>query len=182
MSTKPNAKRSYRLRSYVICELCERRAFGEVHKGITYYRCSPNTKHHAHLPWFAAHPRAAYIREDLLTDRLEDFFQRRVFGNARQTLLTAAAANHDRQAADEAAKRAARLSAHPNDNELTVRITITPGSVPHISNAVSAIQGGDRHIEVAGSGPYGLLPAGRQPAKTRNEFGNFCMTLAAHQH
>ncbi|GIH07148.1 hypothetical protein Rhe02_52150 [Rhizocola hellebori] len=110
-STNPSAKRSYRLRSYVFCDLCQRRAFGEIHKGTTYYRCSPDAKYHAHLPWFAAHPRAAYIREDLLTNRLCDFFKHRIFGNARHALLTAAAADQNRQAADDAAKRATKLAA-----------------------------------------------------------------------
>ena len=115
VSSKPTAKRSYRLRSYVICDLCGRRAFGGVHKGATYYRCSPNAKNHAHLPWYAEHPRAAYVREDLLTQRLDDFFTYRVFGSARQSLLTAAAAAHDRQAADQAVGRTARLAAHLDD-------------------------------------------------------------------
>jgi hypothetical protein len=44
----------------------------------------------------------------------------------------------------------------------------------------NAIQGDNRHIELAGSGLLGLFPAGPQPAKTRNAFGNFCVTLAAH--
>ena len=46
----PATTRMYALWSYVVCDLCGHRAYGCVHKGLTYYRCSPNPKHHGHLP------------------------------------------------------------------------------------------------------------------------------------
>jgi site-specific DNA recombinase len=110
-STKPNVKRSYKLRSYVICDMCEHRYFGEVHKGMTYYRCSPNAKNHGHLPWFGDHPRAAYVREDFLVEPLDNFFRDRIFGAGREAMLAAAAATGDRDAHDALASRRTAQSA-----------------------------------------------------------------------
>jgi hypothetical protein len=57
----------------VICDLCGRRAYGCVVKGLTYYRCSPEPDRHRHLPWYDGHPAAAIIREDTLTSVLQQF-------------------------------------------------------------------------------------------------------------
>lgn len=110
-SPKPKTKRSYRFRSYVICDLCRRRCFGEEHKGNTYYRCSPNAKDHGHLAWFAEHPRAAYVREDLLIEPLQRFFRDRIFGAGRQAILAGAAETDDLAAQQEAICRSAALEA-----------------------------------------------------------------------
>ncbi|GIH05678.1 hypothetical protein Rhe02_37450 [Rhizocola hellebori] len=114
-SAEPKTKRSYRLRSYVFCQMCGRRYAGEMQKGHTYYRCSPDTKRHAHLPWFAQHPRAAYIREDLLIDPARRFFRDRIFGAGRQAMLTAAAKASDLTAQNEAASHERTLEAHLAD-------------------------------------------------------------------
>ena len=94
----------------MVCDLCGRRYFGEEHKGLTYYRCSPNPKHHGHLAWFTEHPRAAYVREDLLLEPLQAFFRDRIFGAGRQSMLAAAAETGDRAAREAAAARQASLT------------------------------------------------------------------------
>jgi site-specific DNA recombinase len=91
-TTRPKAstRRTYALRSYVICDICEHRFYGEVQKGLTYYRCTPDSEHNRHKPWFAEHPRAVYVREDLLLDPLARFLRDRVFGRGRGALINAA--------------------------------------------------------------------------------------------
>jgi site-specific DNA recombinase len=88
----PETRRTYLLRSYVRCDLCNRRAWGCTTKGYTYYRCRPNAKNHAHLSWFADHPPAAMVAEDQLIAPLARFFGQRVFGAGRKSYLAAATA------------------------------------------------------------------------------------------
>ncbi len=84
----PNANRTYLLRSYLRCDLCGRRAWGHTVRACTYYRCSPDAKNHAHLPWYAAHPAHVVVREDEIMAPLKRFFEQRVFGDGRKLLLT----------------------------------------------------------------------------------------------
>ena len=78
------------------CALCNRRAYGCTTKGYTYYRCSPNAKNHAHLPWFKEHPPAAMVAEHELVEPLARFFAQRVFGSGRESYLAAAMASATR--------------------------------------------------------------------------------------
>ncbi len=85
----PATARTYLLRSYLRCDLCSRRTYGSTKRSYTYYRCTPNAKNHAHLPWFAGHPSHVLVREDQLTEPLGQFFAQRVFGSSRKILLAA---------------------------------------------------------------------------------------------
>ncbi|MDN3356819.1 recombinase family protein [Actinomadura sp. DC4] len=42
----PQAKRSYRLRSYVICDFCDRRMFGKTRRDVAFLACQPQRQHH----------------------------------------------------------------------------------------------------------------------------------------
>jgi site-specific DNA recombinase len=118
LSLRPNATRSYALRSYVICDLGGHRSYGCVHKGLTYYRSIPRQKNHGHLPWLLTTRELSWFaricspsREDLLTEPLETFFRERIFGAGRKSMLAAAQAFGDRPAQDALASRTAALTA-----------------------------------------------------------------------
>ncbi|GAA4412191.1 recombinase family protein [Actinokineospora soli] len=82
-NTDPKTKRVYRLRSFITCELCGRRMFGNNMKNRhTYYACSPKKTWRP-----AAHPTILRAREDALLDLLETFLNKWVFGAYRRDLL-----------------------------------------------------------------------------------------------
>jgi site-specific DNA recombinase len=103
------SRRTYLLRSYLRCDLCDRRTWGHTVKTNTYYRCSPDSKHHAHQQWYATHPAHVVVREDVIMEPLARFFQRRVFGDGRDHLL--ARSINERTGSDGDAARAAALTA-----------------------------------------------------------------------
>jgi site-specific DNA recombinase len=72
------------LRSYVICDLCGRRMFGKTRKAYAYYACQPEARRFAGQDWFAAHPRAALVREDTLVEIVDTFLSEGVFGPDRR--------------------------------------------------------------------------------------------------
>ncbi|WP_202125916.1 recombinase family protein [Actinomadura physcomitrii] len=74
VSSHPNAKRTYSLRSFVFCAWCGRRMNGKASRGTVYYVCSP--------PKGCApegHPNTIRVREDLIIDELSDFLTDNVF-------------------------------------------------------------------------------------------------------
>jgi hypothetical protein len=90
-NTHPETQRTYVLRSYLRCDLCNHRTYGSTRKrkgrsDDIYYRCTPNRRHCGHLPWFATHPPHVLVREDQLLEPLASFFKERVFGAARKAL------------------------------------------------------------------------------------------------
>ena len=80
----PQAKRVYRLRSYLFHDGCGRRMTGNTMKGNPYYACAPKK---AWRP--ANHPSICRVREDSLLEQLADFLSTRVFGPYRHELLDA---------------------------------------------------------------------------------------------
>ncbi|WP_301174569.1 recombinase family protein, partial [Actinomadura geliboluensis] len=88
-SAHPDTKRTYALRSYMTCAWCEHRMRGRYHHETVYYVCDPAK---GYAP--EGHPRAVWIREDLLMDGLTDFFTVNIFGPHRRnhlaTMLTKA--------------------------------------------------------------------------------------------
>lgn len=42
LNTHPDTKRSYMLRSYVLCAICQRRMFGKTRHGHAYFACQPD--------------------------------------------------------------------------------------------------------------------------------------------
>jgi site-specific DNA recombinase len=89
----PITKRTYVLRSYVVCDLCGRRMCGQTRKQYTYYRCGINKPNHGQQPWYDSHPANVLIREDLIVEPLATFFAERILGPNRAALLHAEAAD-----------------------------------------------------------------------------------------
>ncbi len=92
LNSHPATKRTYRLRSYVICELCGRRLQGKtrrVRDVHLYYTCEPRPAYHAQRAWFASHPKSLWLREDKVLRLVRNFFARRVFGPHRAAFFEA---------------------------------------------------------------------------------------------
>jgi hypothetical protein len=83
---------TYRLRSYVICELCGRRLYGKIRRitggGFKYYACERIPARHAERDWYPIHPKSLWVREDKLLTTVRSFFTRRVSAADRQLFLT----------------------------------------------------------------------------------------------
>ncbi len=99
------ARRTYLLRSFVHCDLCDRRMFGQTETRRkaqdAYYVCQPDRNHHGREDRFPGHPKVVRVREDLLVDAVHDLFRRRVFGHQRHELLAADLPQNSRQAEEE---------------------------------------------------------------------------------
>ena len=106
----PATTRTYRLRSYVICDLCGRRLYGKTRRVgdvYSYYACEPVPAHHAGKDWFPAHQKSLWVREDKLLRLVRGFFARRIFGPDRAVLLTADRPDQSTMAAEDATRAAA---------------------------------------------------------------------------
>ncbi|WP_060713359.1 recombinase family protein [Pseudonocardia sp. HH130629-09] len=107
-SRHPQTVRSYRLRSYLFCQLCGRRMYGKSRRERSYYVCAP--KRGQHIP--DGHPASLWVAEQTLLDAINGFLADHVFGTYRAELLgvaageiaAAATADHTRQV--EAAQKA----------------------------------------------------------------------------
>lgn len=88
MKRDSRAKRTYLLRSRVTCD-CGRRMMGMVRKSGVYYRCHPAGNNRGRPDKHEGHPPTVYIREDLILDQVEAFFNERLFGAQRHALLLA---------------------------------------------------------------------------------------------
>ncbi|WP_267244525.1 recombinase family protein [Streptomyces sp. PR69] len=89
-NTHPATKRSYVLRSYVTCDICDRRMFGKARHQISYYACQPDPNEHRDRPWFPDHPKSLWIREETLINAISRFFATRILGPDRHSYLSAA--------------------------------------------------------------------------------------------
>ena len=87
MNSHPAARRTYRLRSYVHCTLCDRRMFGKMGRGNVYYACQKDPNQHSDAPWYSDHPVSVLVREDLLISAVSRFFAQRVYGPDRRFFL-----------------------------------------------------------------------------------------------
>jgi len=107
----PATKRSYILRSYVYCDICDRRMFGKTRHQIPYFTCQLDPNEHRDRPWFPSHPKSLWIREEILLASVSRFFATRIFGPDRRSLLTAAleAARSADDTGDRIAKERAAL-------------------------------------------------------------------------
>ena len=87
----PQTKRTYPLRSYVVCDLCGRRMSGKTKKGAAhvYYNCRPALNHTGRTDRFPGHPANVYVRDDLLVAAVQTFFATRVLGPDRHDRLRA---------------------------------------------------------------------------------------------
>ena len=100
-NSHPQTKRSYRLRSYLFCDLCGRRMFGKSRRQRPYYACAPKTGQR--VP--DGHPGSLWIAEDALLDVLNTFLTHHVFGAYRTQLLDATITERANTAATEHAQQ-----------------------------------------------------------------------------
>jgi recombinase len=109
-SRHPQGARSYPLRSYVVCGLCDRRMFGQTRRDLAYYAIEPDQCHHAQRSsWQPGHPASLWVREDILLDVAHGFFAERIFGLARRDLLAAQLASHAPAETPDRAERARQM-------------------------------------------------------------------------
>lgn len=81
----PDTKRSYVLRSSVVCHLCDGRMFGKTRHGNPYYSCQPGRSQGSiGRERDPNHPPTVYVREEALLDGILRFFGDRIFGPTRQ--------------------------------------------------------------------------------------------------
>lgn len=80
----------YRLRSYIVCELCGKRMFGKTRKTRTYYYCQPRGPRQPE-----GHPPTIWLPEHDLLTATTNFFNTHVFGPNRQELLAASVTTAD---------------------------------------------------------------------------------------
>lgn len=106
--TDSRAHRTYLLRSYLRHAQCGQRMWGHTVRHSTYYRCTPNPRHDARHLWFDAHPPHVTVREDKIIPVLDDFFERRIFGERRADLLARSDGSPNRT--EDIAARAAGLA------------------------------------------------------------------------
>ncbi|MGH1556458.1 recombinase family protein [Streptomyces sp. L7] len=88
-NTHPDTQRTYPLRSYVRCALCERRMFGKTSKDRSRYVCYRDDVHHRNADWFDQHPKALWVSEKILINAVHWFFGERVLGPRRAEFLRA---------------------------------------------------------------------------------------------
>ena len=103
-NTHPQTKRTYRLRSYMFCELCGRRMFGKTRHEHAYYACAPKK---GYAP--DGHPNSLWVREDALLVGLNEFLSHHVFGPYRRQLLSSALRDLDTQAEQVRTERIAAI-------------------------------------------------------------------------
>ncbi|MFI9080771.1 recombinase family protein [Streptomyces sioyaensis] len=108
-NTHPETQRTYLLRSYVRCALCERRMFGKNSKGRSHYVCYRDEVHHRNADWFHEHPKALWVSEKILLNAVHWFFGDRVLGPSRTELLRAQLAATTPACAAEDTQKAERL-------------------------------------------------------------------------
>jgi DNA invertase Pin-like site-specific DNA recombinase len=115
-SNHRHTKRSYLLRSYVLCGLCDQRMFGKTRRGRAYYSCYPANNNADRLDRYPPeHPKSVYVREDALVEALDHVIATRVFGAERHTHLREGLANLPNRRHDAHARRHALLQAQIED-------------------------------------------------------------------
>jgi len=126
-NSHPQTSRSYPLRSYVFCDLCDRRMFGKTRHQHAYYACQPDPHHHnGRAGWYPAHPASLWVREDTLLDLVHAFFAERILGPGRHDLLRTQLAVHaDRQDDHARSARQAGLRTLISDIERRQKNLIT---------------------------------------------------------
>ena len=82
---------SYLLRSYLICDLCNRRMFDKarVRRGqeTIYHACVTNPEHHQEQPWYTPTPHEHHHQRGHLLPVVGKFFGERILGPQRALYL-----------------------------------------------------------------------------------------------
>ncbi|WP_420000363.1 recombinase family protein [Streptomyces boninensis] len=108
----PQAKRTYRLRSFLFCAQCGRRLYGKTSKGEAYYVCSPNRSYRPQ-----GHPPSIWVGEDGLVAGLNQFLAKQVFGGYREELLSSSRGELDAAEQQERVERRRALRRAVADTE-----------------------------------------------------------------
>ncbi len=114
-NSHPATTRTYPLRSYVVCALCDRRMFGKVSKGHAHYVCYRDELRRSKADWFDRHPKALWVSGKILLGAVHWFSAERVLGPDREPYLRAQLAaeagtqRHPESLDDETADRVASL-------------------------------------------------------------------------
>ena len=93
LNRHPQTRRSYPLRSLVICELCGRRMRGKLRRKACreylYYACEPprSVGRQVAADRQPEHPTSVLVRGDVLLDGVLEYFARRLFSPQRRALL-----------------------------------------------------------------------------------------------
>ncbi|MBO2458133.1 recombinase family protein [Actinomadura violacea] len=85
VSSHPDAKRTYSLRSFLFCAWCGRRMNGKTRRGTVYYVCAPPK---GYAP--EGHPNTIWLREALIVAELSDLLAANVLGPQRSRHLDSA--------------------------------------------------------------------------------------------
>jgi site-specific DNA recombinase len=117
-SRHPQARRVYRLRSYLYHAQWGRRMYGKVRHGTSYYACQPKP---GYRPPGHTGPASLWLREDILLDGLSGFLSQRIFGSGRQYLLNASLKAMDTARQRERQQQRAALSRAIADNKTRSR-------------------------------------------------------------
>ncbi|GAB3428364.1 hypothetical protein GCM10027569_71580 [Flindersiella endophytica] len=117
----PQTKHSYRLRTYLFCDLCNRRMYGKQRWKHLYYVCAPKK---AYIPPGHPGPHTIFVREDALLNLLGHFLNTHVFGNYRTTLLATRLRTIDADAQREREQQAAALQRSITDTDTKIQRAI----------------------------------------------------------
>jgi site-specific DNA recombinase len=120
----PDTRRSYLLRSMVVCAHCDRRMRGRTiqQRRYTYYTCRPAEAHgpRAQELW-PDHPKSISVREDYLLDGILDFFAKTVFHPERHQRLADQLATADVHGLRAAERQRAALQRTIDDLDARAR-------------------------------------------------------------
>jgi site-specific DNA recombinase len=118
---QPLARRAYPLRGRVRHRTCQRRMCGTTRTSPrywaegpdysnTYYKCPHDVANPRHAAAHPDHPRTVTVRQDTLTKLIRDFFDVRVFGPDRASLLADQIPASAAQAAEQHSRQRNRLA------------------------------------------------------------------------
>ncbi|MEU3962941.1 recombinase family protein [Streptomyces buecherae] len=160
--------RTYALRSFLFCAICERRMFGKTRREQSFYACAPK-------PGYApsGHPKSLWIRETRLLEPLHEFFATRVFGPERRAMLatalpeTQAAEQHHHEQRERALDEALRDLRKRRDRQFSaLELADNPDRrfVQGVQARVAEIDDQIRHTEAKLTDHRQQAPARQDPA------------------
>jgi site-specific DNA recombinase len=140
-NSHPATRRTYVLRHYTHCTLCNKRMFGKTRRHNAYYTCQPQLDRVGNPQDYTDHPRTIYVREGRLLDCVQTFFAQRVLGIDRAVLLQRQMAkqgtheHHDHQRRIAATEKTITDLARRQDNLMDERETKTINDGDEIGRA-----------------------------------------------
>lgn len=106
----PDTKRSYTLRSYIFCDLCDKRMSGKVMRSYSYFSCEPRKNLGLKAEQVLGdHPVSVYVREEALEIGVSQFFRDWLFGKSRKEVIAGQLKHQNAGRQDEQRKRIASI-------------------------------------------------------------------------